>query len=80
MGLTAIGVGIWVLEQLSKSPAGLGGFVLISSSGLIVLLGYGLRVLFDRALKAAREAGRIEGRAAEANRRATGIARTRDDR
>lgn len=80
MGLAAIGAGLWALERLTLQPSGFWGFVAISSSGLIVLFGYGLRVLIDRTLSAVRKAGIIEGRVIEANRRATGIARDRDDR
>jgi hypothetical protein len=52
----------------------------IALSGGIVILAYVVRAIVERALKAAREAGRIEGRVQEANRRAiSGIAKHRDD-
>lgn len=78
LGILAILAGLAVWAALTGLWGAWIATAVISTGGGVVIIAYALRWLWDKELRAAREAGRIQGRVEEANRGTTGVARTRD--
>jgi hypothetical protein len=70
LGVLALLAGAFAYEYVSGRPARALVLVALSTAGILIFALYGLEVRIMAALKAAREAGILEGRAIEAARRA----------
>lgn len=80
LGMTAFLIGFGARCSFRNDmPAFYDAVWIAVGGGAFVLIAYGLRYLWAREIRRAREAGRIQGRVEKDNHSATGIARTRDD-
>jgi Kef-type K+ transport system membrane component KefB len=76
LGVAALLVGAYAYEHVSGLHASATILAALSTAGILIMALYGLDVRLKTLLKAAREAGILEGRAIEAARRAWKARRT----
>jgi hypothetical protein len=79
LGVLALLAGAYSYEAVSGQRASAAILAALSSAGVLIMALYGLDVRLKALLKAAREAGILEGRATEAARRAWKTRRSRAD-
>jgi hypothetical protein len=79
LGVLALLAGAFAYEYVSGGRASALILAVLSTAGILIFALYGLEVRIMAALKAAREVGRLEGRATEAARRAWKTRRSRAD-